>query len=234
MTDKGFILIHGAGLGSYIWDEMIKLLNHPALAINFPNRNNSDGMNSKLRFGDYTNSVIEQISDLNVAKFVIVTHSIGGCVGLKVAEHFSNKTAGFAAIGSAIPQYGNSFISCLPFPKKIILPVIMKLAGTRPPAKAIETGLCNDLNSSQKKMVIQNFTAESRFLYTDKCNAGIPNTSRMYIKLTLDNEFPVSMQNKMANNLKAKNIKEIESGHLPMMSQPVKLAEILNNFSDNL
>lgn len=234
MTDKGFIFIHGAGLGSFIWDDVITLLKYPALSVNFPHRNDFNITTSKLRFDDYSNSVIEQISQFSCSKLIIVTHSIGGCIGLKVAKHFGERVAGFVAIGSAIPLQEKSFISCLPFPQKMILPVIMKLAGTKPPVKSIENGLCNDLNSKQKEMVIRNFTAESRFLYTDNCNAGIPNTDRIYIKMTLDKEFPVSLQNQMADNLKASQTETIESGHLPMMSKPVKLGEILNTFIDSL
>lgn len=54
------------------------------------------------------------------------------------------------------------------------------------------------------------------------------------MKMTFDKEFPVSLQNQMADNLKASQTETIESGHLPMMSKPVKLGENLNTFSDNL
>lgn len=99
---------------------------------------------------------------------IIIAHSIGGLIGLRIAECFKDKIIGFVGIGSAIPKNGNSFVSCLSFPQKLIVPLIMKLAGTKPPKSAIKNGLCNDLNPSQAEKVVKNFTAESRCLYTKK------------------------------------------------------------------
>lgn len=46
----------------------------------------------------------------------------------------------------------------------------------------------------------------------------------------MDYEFPQSLQNKMAKNLNAEQIVTLNSGHLPMISHPKKLADHLNKF----
>ena len=234
MDNKGIILIHGAGLGSFIWDKIKTKLNLQSFAVDFPNRNKGDKANLQLSFEDYVSSIIMQIAHSNFDKLIIVTHSIGGCVGLKVAEYFGNRVVGFVGVGSAIPSNGGSFISCLPFPQKVIMPIVLKIAGSKPPQKAIEEGYGNDLNNEQKKLVVENFTTESRSLYLDKCNAKIPTSSRLYIKLTNDKEFPISMQDKMIKNLETQNIATINCGHLPMLSQPEELARIVNDFCNDL
>lgn len=66
---------------------MVPKLNLPSLAVGFSNRDKADDANAKLSFDDYAGSIIEQIKKWNVEKILIVTHSIGGCVGLKVAEY---------------------------------------------------------------------------------------------------------------------------------------------------
>jgi Alpha/beta hydrolase family len=230
-TKKLIILIHGAGQGSYIWRELCELLTLPFLAIDFPNRNPSIISNSKLSFDDYVKSAVSQIESVEFENLIIVTSSIGGVVGLKVAKYFGDKVAGFVAISSAISQKGGSFISCLPFPQKIILPLIMKLIGTKPPKNAIEESMCNDLTQIQKDMVTSNFTPESILLYTQKCKSNVPKCKKLYIKLILDKEFEPLLQDQMAKNLGTENILEINSGHLPMISKPPDLAKILNSFA---
>jgi alpha-beta hydrolase superfamily lysophospholipase len=119
-----------------------------------------------MTFNDYVNSTAEPIKSWNNDSFIIVAHSIGACVGLKVAEQFKNELKGFVAISSVIPISGNSFVSSLPFPQKFILPIILNLIGTRPPRKSIENELCNDLNHQQKQKIITEFTPESKALFT--------------------------------------------------------------------
>ncbi len=232
-NNLGIIFIHGAGLGKFIWKEIEPNLNYSSLMIEFPNRNADDKANSKLSFEDYVAKAISDTEKFQKEELIIVTHSIGGLVGLRIAEHFKDKITGFVGIGSAIPKNGNSFVSCLPYPQKLIVPLIMKMAGTKPPKSAIENGLCNDLNPYQTEKVVENFTAESIYLYTEKSKSKIPDIKKLYVELTNDKEFSLSVQKKMAENLNCKNIATLESGHLPMLSVPGKLSGILNEFIDS-
>jgi pimeloyl-ACP methyl ester carboxylesterase len=56
----------------------------------------------------------------------------------------------------------------------------------------------------------------------------------LYVKLSHDKEFPVSMQDRMAKNLGAANIVTIESGHMPMMRQPNELVRVLDVFCSGI
>jgi pimeloyl-ACP methyl ester carboxylesterase len=230
MDHQGIILIHGAGLGSFIWDEVRNRLRFPALAVEFPNRNRNYGENRKLRFSDYTKTIINQIERWKVDEYIIVTHSLGGCLGLQIAQHYKERVIGFVAIGSAIPANGDSYISCLPRPQRMLLPLLFDFAGTKPPPWAIKHALCNDLSGEQKSMIARKFTPESKSIFLERCNALIPDTRRMYIRLASDKEFPVSIQDKMAANLKADKIITLQSGHLPMLSKPAELVKTLIGF----
>lgn len=54
MNDKiGIVLIYGAGLGSFIWDNLKPLIKNPVLTIEFPNREVGDKANNNLTFDDY-------------------------------------------------------------------------------------------------------------------------------------------------------------------------------------
>jgi pimeloyl-ACP methyl ester carboxylesterase len=202
--------------------------------VDFPNREKGDKANASLTFENYVQNVIDRIAAWEKMKIIIVAHSIGGCIGLKVAEHLRDRLAGFVAIGAAIPKGGDSFVSCLPFPQRMIMTMILKLFGTKPPESVIRQDLCNDISPEQVEKIINKFTPESKSLYLAKVGTGIPVTRTLYIKLSNDKGFPLQIQDKMAQSLQAQSIEILESGHLPMISAPGKLAGILNIFANEI
>jgi pimeloyl-ACP methyl ester carboxylesterase len=228
-SETGVVLIHGAGLGSYVWDSITPMINVPTLAIDFPNRNHAGKANLKLSLDDYKNCVIEQIEQWNYRKVILVTHSIGGCVGLKVADHLGDRVIGFVAISSAVPRNGGSYLSCLPFPQAVLMRLLLKLFGTKPPAGAITKTLCNDLTEPQSEKVVQNFTAESTGLYSDRCEVLLPVAARFYVRLLEDRAFSIEIQNRNIRNLNTQHVFDLSTGHLPMMSHPKELSGILNS-----
>jgi pimeloyl-ACP methyl ester carboxylesterase len=235
MNNKiGIVFISGAGLNSSIWNDLKQKIDNPVLSIDFPNRKSKGNLNAKLSFDDYLKTVATEINSWKKDNFIIVAHSIGACVGLKVAEQFKKNLKGFVAIGSVVPKSGQSFISSLPFPQKLLLPILLSLFGTKPPKKSIETELCNDLTPEETSKIVNEFTAEAKALYTTKVNFDLPNTKRLYIKLENDKSMPAVFQEKMAKNLKTTNIETINSGHLPMLSHSDELKNILVGFIDSL
>lgn len=131
--NTGIVFINGAGLNSTVWDKLKSRLQHPVLTVDFPNRNGGKHANASLTFDDYVNKVVSEIKDQRQENFVLVTHSIGACVGLKAAQAFGNALKGFVAISSVVPKSGQSFASALPFPQKLLLPLLLTLFGTKPP-----------------------------------------------------------------------------------------------------
>jgi pimeloyl-ACP methyl ester carboxylesterase len=229
-NSTGIIFIHGAGLNSSIWNSLKNELNVPVLAVDFPNRKSDSNENNKLSFTDYINTTANQIKSWNQDNFIIVAHSIGALVGLKMANQFEDRLKGFIAISSVIPKNGNSFVSSLPFPNKLIMPLVLKFFGTKPPVKNIENGLCNDLTAEQTRNIVTAFTPESKALYMTKINYDLPNVNRLYIKLTNDKSMPLSLQDNMAKNLNADKVAEIDSGHLPMINRTNQITQILSDF----
>lgn len=229
IDSTGLAFIHGAGLGAWIWKDVIPFLDAPALALDFPDRDKPAAA-PHLRLEDYSRRLAEQLRDWGPSRIVLVAHSIGGVVGLRTAAELGDRLSGFVAVGAAIPGNGGSFLSCLPFPGRLIMPLILRLAGTRPPAAAIRKGLCSDLDEERTAKVVRSFVPESRSLYTDPCGVPPPRTRKRYIKLGRDREFPPGLQEAMARNLGDAGIETLDSGHLPMLSRPQELADALNRF----
>lgn len=221
----GFLLLPGAGLGSWIWEEVAAKLQYPSVGVDFP-KEPSAGMK------EYTAAALEQSKNLPTDKIIVVGHSLGGVAALRVAEALGDKLAGFVGIAAAIPKNKGSFVSSLPFPQKLVMPLIIRLAGTKPSDEAIKKSYCNDLDEAKTNEVIARYTSEPKQVYFDT-SAAAPEVPKLYIKTTKDVDFVAAVQDAMIANLGAQQVATIDSGHLPMLAKPDKLAEVLNNFAQS-
>jgi pimeloyl-ACP methyl ester carboxylesterase len=230
----GFVFVSGAGLESRIWGKVVEGLDQPCLLVDFPFRKDSVESRKELALADYVTHMKRQVDVWETRKLVIVAHSLGGVLALRLASELSDRLAGFVAVGAAIPKKGGSFLSILPFPKKIIMSAILRKMGTKPPEAAIRAGLCNDLSKEQAEEIVRGFIPESVRVYTDRVDVSIPIVPKLYVKLTKDKEFNLSLQNKMISNLAPQWVESLETGHLPMLSDPDGLRIALQAFLPNV
>ncbi|WP_246469706.1 alpha/beta hydrolase [Cohnella nanjingensis] len=183
---------------------------------------------------DYVTHIKKQISEWGSRRFVIVAHSLGGVLALKLASELSESLAGCIAVGAAIPKNGGSFLSIMPFPKRILLSAILRTMSTKPPKSAIRAGLCNDISPDQATEIVQGFIPEAVRVYTDRANVLIPDIPKLYVKLTMDKEISPSLQNQMILNFTPQSVRTLDTGHLPMISDPDGLMVILEEFMENM
>lgn len=234
MTDViGLGFVHGAGLGGWIWADLAAALDVPHVSTDLPAREGEPAERMNLRLDDYADTVLAQLDGLQAERVVLVAHSLGGVVGLQVAHRLGDRLAGFVGVSAAIPKDGGSLVSALPMPKRLVVGALMRVLGTKAPESAIRRGLCNDLSSEQADEVVRRFAPESRAVYFSRTDAAVPEVPRLYVRLTDDKEFDGRMQDTMAANLRA-DVRELDSGHLPMLSKPKELARILNEFCTTL
>lgn len=230
----GLVLLHGAGLGSWIWEDVSPHLDVPDLAVSFPGRDGERGGTAGLGLDDYASHVRRQIEAWSVERVVLVTHSIGGVVGIEAAGRLPDRVVGFVGVSAAIPEPGGSFLSCLPLHQRVFQRAILRLVGTKPPDRMIRSSLCKGLSADHADRVVEGFTPESRELYTDGTTATVPDCPTLYVETTEDPELSDSMQETMAANLHADEVVTVAAGHLPMLSHPGELADALNEFADRV
>lgn len=229
--ETGFVFIHGAGLNGSVWRSVVEGFRHPYLVAEYPMRAGGLDARSRLTLDDYVQYMKKQIDDWGTRKVVMVAHSLGGVLAHRLASLMPHRLAGIIAVGAVIPKNGGSFLSAMPFPQKLILSLILRTAGTKPPEAAIRKGLCNDLPPDQADEIVNGFTPESVRVYTDRIHAAMPAVPKLYVKLTHDNELGPSLQNKMISNFAPQAVQSLETGHLPMISNPAGLRSILEHFS---
>lgn len=227
----GFVFIAGAGLRSWAWADVVSQLNFPSVAVELPKP--LDAKDSTLGMDDYVTAVVDQAKKLDAENVVIVAHSLGGVIGLRVAQELKDRVKGFVAVSAAIPQRGGSFVSALPFPQKLIMPLIIRMAGTKPADAAIRKGYCNDLSSELADRVVKSFQPEAPRVYLEPGAEVLEGIAKLYVVTSNDNEFPVALQQTMRHNLGAEEV-TISAGHLPMLGKPKELAAVLNGFAQKL
>jgi pimeloyl-ACP methyl ester carboxylesterase len=228
--NTGIIFISGAGLNASVWDKVRSRIGTPSIAIDFPNRGDKVA-NKNLSFDDYIEEAQRQIGRAPFKEYILVCHSIGGVVGLQLATILRDKVKGFVAVSASIPPSGQSYISSFPFPQSTIMGLIIRLLGTQPSKGVLKSSFCSGLSTEDTENVVTNFTPEARSLYFSKIEHNENKVPNMYIKTLQDKTFPLSFQEQMVRNLGTKNVKTIESGHLPMLNKSEELAEMLRQFT---
>lgn len=226
----GFVFIQGAGLDRSIWQPVTEGLDIPYLLVDSPARQQSGKERNSLSLKDYAACISEQIAKWKVKKFVLVAHSLGGVLAMELAEKLGDRIVGAVAIGAAIPQPGSSFLSVLPAAKRLALRVLLGAFGTKPPERAIRKGLCKELPSDQASEIVQRFCPESIRLYTDRVENTLPEVPKLYIKLAKDEELSLSQQERMIENFQPDLVETFQTGHLPMLSRPQELRNVLRAF----
>lgn len=223
-NEIGYVFLSGAGLGPWIWEDVANALKGPSVSVEYPKT-------PEAGIEEYAQAALSQVKNMPVQKVIVVGHSLGGVVGLKIALALGDRLAGFVAVSASIPRNGGSFLSSLPFPQKLVMPLIIRFAGTKPSDEAIRKGYCNDLSAEQTSEVIRRYTPESAKIYSDISALPPSSVPKLYIKTTNDNEFPSALQDTMQHNLETEKVATIDSGHLPMLSKPKELAVLLDDFA---
>lgn len=227
----GFVFVHGAGLKGQIWSKVVEGFGYPFLLAEFPQRERSFDSRSGLSLEDYVTHMKRQIDEWGNHNIIFVAHSLGGVLSLRLASLLSDRLAGMIAVGAAIPKSGGSFFSALPLPQRLLMPMILRAAGTKPPESSLRTGLCNDLSPDQTAEIIKGFIPEAVRVYTDRIDVPVPDVPKLYVKLIKDREFSPTLQEKMIANFAPQTVRSLDTGHLPMISNPEGLKSILEEFA---
>ena len=215
------LLISGAGLPAWIWDPVRERLEEPSTVAPRPR----DGSVT-----DYARAALEAVPEHDVT---LVAHSAGGVVASEIARLAPARVAGILAIAAVIPAPRGSFVSSSPFPNRLILPLVLRVAGTRPPAKAIRSGLGTGLDDATVERLIADFEPEPRGYFTGRTDSGALCTRqhRGYVVTTEDRELPPAAQRRYAERLSPSFRAEVPGGHLAMLSHPDAVAAAIEEFT---
>lgn len=219
-ASETILFLGGAGLSPRIWDGVREKLGVSTVVAPRPSHDASS-----LR--DHAEAAIA-VADGR--RFTIVAHSIGGVVASEILRLAPEKVDGLLAVSAVVPRAGESFVSAMPAPNRWILPVALRLGGTRPPESAIRRGLGHGLEETEVDRIVAEFTPEPQRLYLDKTRGHSWSGRTGYVTTTQDRELPASMQRRFAERLGSEWSGDLATGHLPMLQDPARTAAAIRRF----
>lgn len=211
------LLLHGAGLGPWVWDRLTPLLDD-AEAVMFRGR------------PDVTLAqCVETVARKVTPGCVIVGHSIAAEIAIGAALARPDEVAALLFVGGMVPKSGKPFLSLLPPPQRLLVRIVIRRSknGVHLPKGLVKKSYCNDLDEATTQFVLDRLEPEAPRLYTDPLEWDGLKTPIGYVKLLDDPGL--RQQEAVIERVGAKGVAELRSGHLPMLSQPEALAAALRS-----
>lgn len=219
MTEP-LLFLSGSGLPVWIWDEVRAGLDESAVA---PRPASADA--GPVEYAEAALAAVDW------PRFTVVAHSVGGVVAQALLAAAPERVAGVLGVAAVWPASGRSFAGALPAPQRWLLPVILRLAGTRPPEKQLRAGLGAGLPAPTVDRLVTEFTPESRRLFvTAAPQGGVPGRAG-YVHTTEDRDVPEELQRSSAAALGGDFRRELATGHLPMLADPAGLRAAITDFT---
>lgn len=237
--DLAFVLIHGGGLDTWVWEQMIPLLDFPALAV--PRAASGTNLN-RLTITDSAKYIQSQIESAGFKRVILVAHSIGGVLAPPVAKLLPQRVAHLVFVGANIPPEGSSAISIFRSSERFGIAVWLRVMAWnlsfmhKMVEQDMRKTLCNDMDEATVQQVLaggKNPEPPALF-YEPVSRLQMPSVPCTYIKLLQDQGIlPPSKQDEMAANIGAKVV-TLNTGHTAMLSRPHELAKLLNDIASKI
>jgi pimeloyl-ACP methyl ester carboxylesterase len=220
-----FVLVAGARLGAWAWDEVVSELReggHEAYALSL------SGLAEKQRIpaGQQTHvrDIVDEVGRRDLRDVVLVGHSYSGVPVGQAAQLIGDRLARVVFVDSNVPVDGESFLDS--FPSDHIKKALAENGGYWPTDPADYAG--QDLTDEQIARMVTDGTPHPGATLTEPAVlahqlADLPAT---YVKCLLDgDELPAPVDELVASG--RWELVRMDTGHWPMFSQPRELARIL-------
>lgn len=211
VAEPTVLLLSGAGLPERVWDPVRAGLSSDTVSVVFKSPRGAASLSA------YATAAVEQAGK---APLVVVAHSSGGAVAAQLMAQSGDRVVGVLGVCAVVPRPGRSFAATLPMPARAILPIVLRLAGTRPPDSAIRKGLGAGLRDDLVRGLVEDYAAESPALFLDRTGTPVLPPVRRYLLTTDDREVSPAVQRRCAEALGARHVAEVATGHLPQLEAP--------------
>ena len=217
------VLLHGAGTGEWIWERVRPLLPQPNLALEMPGRDEDvtpDGCAAR---------VVSAVDKAHHGSVAFVLHSLAAVLAAPLVARLGARLRRIIFVAGVIPPRGGSFVDALPLMNRVMLRVLFRMhrEGLKPSAAMVERELCNDLSAADTRMVVDRYQAERPGLYLSRGPAIELPSHCTYVKLLKDQCVPPRLQDRMISRLTGPTVRELSTGHLPMLAAPEALAMVI-------
>ena len=238
---KRFILVHGAGHGSWCWQKVIPFLEglgHSVLAVDLPGRKGKGRPGWGLSLQDYVNDLADTV-DNEEGKVVLVGHSLAGMSISAVAEKLPHKVERLVYLTAWVSMNGKNLAQLSLDNKGSELHHATDVSWLKGLVtinmKGFREVFCADCSDevfawAKDKLVPESFrTALGRIHLTVDRFGAVPTS---YVRCANDRALTLAQQQRMLESIGCKRVITLPSSHSPFLSMPERLAQALHQSAD--
>ena len=225
------VLVHGGGYGALCWDRLLPYLEGEVLAVDLPGRGSrSDVLLPEVTLEGCAEAVRDDILNLDLTDVVLVGHSLAGVTIPRVVRLLPERISHIVLVAAVVPADGTRVLDGLDPDVRVAVEAAIAGGVYAQTREAGRTMLCNDLDDEQSTWALDAIVDDAAALLAEPVDLtgyamGVPIT---YVRLDRDATYPPQLQQLAQTRVGATAI-HIDSGHMAMISQPARLAEILNS-----
>ncbi|MFJ8649483.1 alpha/beta fold hydrolase [Streptomyces sp. NPDC093546] len=225
---SNFVLVAGAWLGSWAWDEVVPALReagHGARPLTLSGL--ADKQSVPAGRQSHVRDIVEEVERLDLRDVVLVGHSYSGIPVGQAAGRIGDRLAHVVFVDSSVPAAGESFVSTWwEGPAKLEAALAENGGFWAPPAAADFGG--QGLTDEQIARFVAGATPHPGVSLADPAVLVRPlgELPATYVKCLLDGAEPTDDVAALLTGERWRLV-EMGTGHWPMFSQPGELARIL-------
>ena len=252
MTD--YLLVHGAGQGSWSWGRVWGYLTAPSehppqlnanpkinkvITIDLPAHGADGGKDTSVVLPEECiNAIVNSVESEHMSDVVLVAHGSSAPLVFKASLELPRPPKRVILVSGVLPSRGRSMISVLPFHLRFaftLYHLITSFIGKDMylPKSLIYRYMCNGVDPKEIIQTIGFYGAlPTRILKTsfafDEDNFTFPVT---YIVLNEDKIFSSTQQSKMARRIPNVDLVDLKGCHQSIMHQPEAMAQVLSKYA---
>jgi pimeloyl-ACP methyl ester carboxylesterase len=231
-TRPPVVLLHGAGGNHLYWPPQIRrLIGERVLAVDLPGHGKSEGVGHHT-IEDYASAIVNFVEALKLNKAVLLGHSMGGAIALQAALQSPERVLALGLLGSAA--------------RLTVSPNLLRMASD--PSKAadvvhsvIENSFAQTTSLRLKELAEQRMLeSRSSVLYGDflACDSFDATAVAEQVDMPVlilfgaeDHMVPLGRGRALKLQIAGAHMEVVaEAGHMVMLEQPNRVAELLREF----
>ncbi|MER7519743.1 alpha/beta hydrolase [Streptomyces sp. NPDC126499] len=223
-----YVLVAGARLGAWAWDEVVPHLRAAGHGV-YPLTLSGLAEKRGVPAGQQTHvqDIVDEVERRDLREVVLVGHSYSGIPVGQAAERVGDRLAGVVFVDSSVPADGESFVSSWPDGGVTVRASIAENEGFWPVAPATHFE-GHGLTDEQIARIVRGSSPHPGATLTEPAvlERSLGDLPATYVTCTLGDPEP---GDDVADLLLSEDWRliEMDTGHWPMFSRPRELAQVL-------
>jgi len=241
----GFLLVHGAFSGAWIWgplQERLKANGHVADALDLPGSGDDRTPATEVTLDGCAARVCDVLA-ASADPAIVVGHSMGGVVITQAAAHCPQRVAALVYVSAFMPQNGQSLLELTHLPEGAGDQVQANLVINEDSCEAVLPdaaskgavyGCCTE-DIARWAIARQRPQPLAPFVTPVSIPpAALDNINRYYVLCKRDQAVPPPLQRRMISENGCAQVIELDTDHTPQLSMTDDLARALDQFAAHL